>query len=493
MNLATLLDGSSSPPNPELGLLPISGLTLDSRQVRVGNVFFALQGQQQHGLAHAAQALAQGAAAIVYQPSAEGLALAEALADAPLLALPGLADKLGALAAKFYGDPSSQLAVIGITGTNGKTSCSQFLAQTVDSCGLIGTLGWGEFGRLQPTTHTTPDVLALQFMLAQLRDSGKHAVAMEASSHGLAQGRLNAVRFTGAVFTNLTRDHLDYHGTMDAYLAAKSQLFRQPGLKFVVVNLDADGSGQMLASVPPGAMVWGVSRQGKTVAQGETLLAGPSHAYAKGLEFRVTWRAARQMVTVPLYGDFNVENVLLVLAVLLALGEEFVTATEKLRHLRPVNGRMQHFGGGAEPLVFVDYAHTPDALAKVLYSARQHCRQQLGVVFGCGGDRDQGKRPLMGEAASRGADWVIVTDDNPRSEEPASIVNQILGGCDTSKTEAIADRAQAIRLAVLRAAPGDCLVVAGKGHENYQEIQGVRLPFSDQQVVCDALAARKKS
>ncbi|PPD49074.1 MAG: UDP-N-acetylmuramoyl-L-alanyl-D-glutamate--2,6-diaminopimelate ligase [Methylobacter sp.] len=490
MNLQALLNGLA--PNPQQGLesLTVEGLALDSRLVRHNDAFIALNGSQQHGLAHAAQAISNGAGVIIYDPAGNGVELAKQVLGVPVIAIDGLSDVLGEMAARFYGDPSQAMAVIGITGTNGKTSCSQFLAQMLDACGIIGTLGWGEWGKLKTTANTTPDALSVQQMLASLRQDGKQAVAMEVSSHGLDLGRVNGVKFTGAVYTNITRDHLDYHGTMDAYLEAKLLLLKKSSPAFVVVNLDAEGSDAVIASIPGSASIWGVSRQGKVVAKGETLQVKNSRSHAGGLEFDAQYRLVTQHISVPLYGDFNIENVMLVLAVMLAMGMEFLPAAEKLRQLRPVAGRMECFGGDAQPLVFVDYAHTPDALDKVLSSARNHCRQSLWTVFGCGGNRDSGKRPLMGAAAGQWADRVIVTDDNPRNEDSAAIIKDILSGCDSSKTEVVPDREQAIHTAVARAGHKDCIVVAGKGHEDYQEVKGVKYPFSDRQVVLEALARR---
>lgn len=490
MDLQTLLAGLAPKPNPNLAALSLGGLALDSRLVQTGDAFIALNGSRQHGLSHAGQAIIQGASVIIYDPVGSGSQLAATIEAVPTLAIEGLGQLLGGLAARFYGQPSRQMAVIGITGTNGKTSCSQFLAQMLDACGIIGTLGWGDWGKLAKTANTTPDALSVQQMLAKLQADGKTAVAMEVSSHGLAQGRVNGVHFTGAVFTNITRDHLDYHGTMADYLEAKLLLLKQSPLAFVVVNLDDDSSPQILANVPESATVWGVSRQGKSLPEGETLHVGHSRAHAGGLEFTVTWRTLAQTLDVPLYGDFNIENVLLVLATMLAMGEDFSLSVAKLRRLKPVAGRMECFGGGQQPLVFVDYAHTPDALDKVLQSARHHCGQSLWVVFGCGGNRDSGKRPLMGGIAGCRADHVIVTDDNPRFEDSAHIANDILAGCDAEKTEVRQDRKQAIQDVIARANAKDCVVVAGKGHENYQEINGVQYPFNDRQEVLEALAKR---
>jgi UDP-N-acetylmuramoyl-L-alanyl-D-glutamate--2,6-diaminopimelate ligase len=498
MRLKDLLEGSISYSNSSPGLaedLLITGLALDSREIIAGNVFIALAGAKQHGLVHVAQALDKGACAVIFEPAKSGNRLAESINSVPMIAVDNLGFKLGDIAARFYGDPSGFLTVIGITGTNGKTSCSQFLSQMLDDCGIIGTLGWGEWGKLSKTINTTPDALETQKILANLLKNNKKIVAMEVSSHGLEQGRVNGVRFKGAVFTNISRDHLDYHGTMEAYLQAKLSLLNKPGLAFAVVNLDDSYSGRIIAAVPEGVDVWGISVQGKNLTSCECLSAENIRHQADGIEFDVHWRGDTQRVIVPLFGDFNSENVLTVLAVMLALGVPMPEAVKKLHAINPVTGRMERFGGNGLPLVFVDYAHTPDALEKVLSSLRKHCGQDLWVVFGCGGNRDKGKRPQMGRIAEQWADHIIITDDNPRFENGRDIVNDILAGCNPTglnpdKVEVIQNREQAIHDAIARAAYKDCIVVAGKGHEHYQEINGVQTPFSDRRVVIDALKMR---
>jgi UDP-N-acetylmuramoyl-L-alanyl-D-glutamate--2,6-diaminopimelate ligase len=470
----------------------ITGLSLDSRKLAPGEAFIALSGANQHGLKYAPQALERGAAVILYDPAGGGAELAAGLKGTPLLAVENLGGKLGELAARFYGDPSRKMKVIGITGTNGKTSCSQFLSQLLSDCGVIGTLGWGEWGRLNPTLNTTPDALAVQEMLAELLKQGKASVAMEVSSHGLEQGRVNGVRFLGAAFTNISRDHLDYHGTMAAYVEAKLSLLKQPGLAFAAVNLDDDYSGQILAAVPNGVAVWAHSRRGKSSAKGESLQAVNVRHEPDGIVFDVCWRVHRVPMRIPLVGDFNIDNCLSVLSVMLAAGEPIELAALKLTRLVPVPGRMERFGGNHRPVVFVDYAHTPDALAKVLSSAREHCREDLWVVFGCGGNRDRGKRAEMGAIASRWADRVIVTDDNPRDEDGRDIVNDILAGCPGERVRVVRDRKQAIESAICEADANDWVIIAGKGHEAYQEIAGRRYPFSDAETVQRALEMRVK-
>ena len=497
MRLKELLEGFVSFPDSSLGAaedMLITGLALDSREVMEGNVFIALAGARQHGLIHVAQALDKGACAVVFDPAGRRR-MVEQINNVPMIALEGLGLKLGDIAARFYGDPSGFMSVIGITGTNGKTSCSQFLSQMLDDCGIIGTLGWGGWGKLSKTLNTTPDALETQRILAEFLKDKKKIVAMEVSSHGLEQGRVNGVTFKGAVFTNISRDHLDYHGTMGAYLQAKLALLNKPGLAFAVVNLDDFYSGQIIAAVPEGVDVWGTSVQGKTLASCECVSAENIRHKVDGIEFDVRWRGNSQRLKVPLYGDFNSENVLTVLAVMLAMGMPMPDAVKKLQIIKPVTGRMERFGGDGQPLVFVDYAHTPDALDKVLSSLRKHCGQALWVVFGCGGNRDKGKRPQMGRIAEQWADHVIITDDNPRFENGLNIVEDILGGCSLAgrnsvKVEVVQSREQAIQNVIARAAEKDCIVVAGKGHEYYQEINGVQIAFSDSQVVIDALKMR---
>jgi UDP-N-acetylmuramoyl-L-alanyl-D-glutamate--2,6-diaminopimelate ligase len=475
----------------------ILGLTLDSRDVRKGYVFIALAGANQHGLTYADQALDKGACAVVYDLAESDGKLAKYKNFAQIIAVDGLAMKLGDLAARYYGNPSELMTVIGITGTNGKTSCSQFLSQMFDDCGIIGTLGWGDWNNLHKTINTTPDALETQRILAELLKANKKIVAMEVSSHGLDQGRVNGVTFKGAVYTNISRDHLDYHGTMDAYLKAKLLLLNSTGLSFVVVNLDDLYSDQIIAAVPENKAIWGISVKGNTRSDCTCIVAENILNSDDGLEFDLYCQGNKRSIKVPLYGDFNVENVLTVFTTMLAMGVNESEATKRLGSLKAINGRMERLGGDGDPLIFIDYAHTPDALDKALVSAKKHCEQALWVVFGCGGDRDKGKRSQMGRIAAQWADHVVITDDNPRFEDALDIVNEILIGCKGTNNkvahrnvEVIQDRAQAIQSVLARASAKDCIVVAGKGHETYQEIKGVRINFSDSQVVNDALTAR---
>ena len=367
MRLKELLEGFISFPNSTWKTAEdkqITGLALDSREVIEGNVFIALAGATQHGLVHVAQALEKGACAVVYEPTGDGKQLAEQINNVPMIAVDKLGLKLGDIAARFYGDPSGFMTVIGITGTNGKTSCSQFLSQMLDDCGIIGTLGWGEWGKLSKTLNTTPDALETQRILSELLKDKKKIVAMEVSSHGLEQGRVNGVTFKGAVFTNISRDHLDYHGTMDAYLQAKLALLNKPGLAFAVVNLDDFYSDRIIAAVPEAVVVWGISVQGKTLASCECLSAENIRHQVDGIEFDVHWRGDSQRVKVPLFGDFNSENVLTVLAVMLALGVPMPEAVKKLQFIKPVTGRMERFGGDGQPLDFCRLCPYPGCAGK---------------------------------------------------------------------------------------------------------------------------------
>ncbi|MDP1667228.1 MAG: UDP-N-acetylmuramoyl-L-alanyl-D-glutamate--2,6-diaminopimelate ligase [Methylobacter sp.] len=515
LTLLTSMAGGNTEDSREQSLpqsLEVAGLALDSREVVSGDVFVALAGAKQHGLVHVEQAINNGACAVIFDPSGNGRQLVEALQCniatlVPMIAVENLGLKLGELAARFYGDPSRFMTVIGITGTNGKTSCSQFLSQMLDDCGIIGTLGWGEWGNLSKTLNTTPDALAIQKILAELVKNGIRTVAMEVSSHGLEQGRVNGVVFKGAVFTNISRDHLDYHGTMGAYVQAKLELLKKPGLAFAVVNMDDAYSEQIIAAVPESVKLWRFSAKGKTLDSGECISAEKILHKADGIEFDARYKGQIQRVKLPLYGDFNVENVLAVLTVMLAMGISLNETAKKLAGIKPVIGRMERFGAEADPLIFVDYAHTPDALDKVLSSLRKHCKQALWVVFGCGGNRDAGKRSQMGKIAEQWADHVVITDDNPRYENGLDIVNDILTGCSSTardggsvangrepvrpaKVEVIQNREQAIQKVVVSAAKNDCIVIAGKGHEQYQESNGMCVPFSDRQVVIDALRRR---
>jgi UDP-N-acetylmuramoyl-L-alanyl-D-glutamate--2,6-diaminopimelate ligase len=466
--------------------IEISGMTLDSRKVNAGDAFFALSGARQHGLAYAAEAVSAGAIVVIYDP--DGCDEQNLPNDnVARIAVPRLDRYLGEIAARFYGHPSAHVAVIGVTGTNGKTTCTQLIAQALENCGVIGTLGWGSPQHMEATVNTTPDAPTIQKILKEFEIQGKTAVAMEVSSHGLQQGRVNAVQFKGAVFTNLSRDHLDYHADMNAYLQAKLGLFTNPALKFAVVNIDAPCATSVLDRLADSVRVWTFSAKGQEVEGSESVFAENIRYSVEGIYFDVCWGKQRSAAYTSLLGAFNLENVLAVLAVLLAMDVPFHSAISRLAQLQPVVGRMEKLGGQDRPTVLVDYAHSPDALEKLLKAAKSAGR--LWVVFGCGGDRDKGKRAEMGRIAETLADEVIITEDNPRSEPSDRIMADILQGCASRKVTVIADRSTAISTTVQRANKQDCVVIAGKGHEDYQEVNGVRLPFSDQAIVKQALAA----
>ncbi|TRX76280.1 UDP-N-acetylmuramoyl-L-alanyl-D-glutamate--2,6-diaminopimelate ligase [Pseudomonas mangiferae] len=471
-------------PQAESAVL-IRELTLDSRTVRPGDLFLAVPGLRQDGRAHIADALTRGAAAIAYE--AEGAPDISATAAA-LIPYKGLTQQLSAIAGRFYGEPSRGLRLVGVTGTNGKTSVSQLLAQALDRlgerCGIVGTLGSGFHDALQGGQHTTPDPLAVQATLATLKKAGARAVAMEVSSHGLDQGRVAALDFHVAVFTNLSRDHLDYHGTMDAYGAAKARLFDWPGLRCRVVNLD-DAFGTELASRPGESRLIGYSLKDA----GAYLHARDAEFDDHGVRARLVTPQGEGLLRSPLLGRFNLSNLLAVVGALLGLGYPLDEILREVPHLQGPLGRMQRLGGGDKPLVVVDYAHTPDALEQVLTALRPHARGRLLCLFGCGGDRDRGKRPLMATAAERLADGVLVTDDNPRSEDPLRIFDDIRPGFAAAEAVAfVPGRGEAIARLIAQAGVDDIVVLAGKGHEDYQEIHGVRQPFSDLEQAAAALA-----
>jgi UDP-N-acetylmuramoyl-L-alanyl-D-glutamate--2,6-diaminopimelate ligase len=469
------------------GDIRVSGLTLDSRRVRAGDAFIALKGASAHGITFAPAALAQGASAMI----AEGPApVAFEGANLPIVWIDNLRDRVGEIAARFFGRPSAALHVVGVTGTNGKTSIVQLLAAALEHLGAraatIGTLGAGLVGAVAAGERTTPDAISVHGLLARFRDAGASHVAMEVSSHALDQGRVNAVDFEVAVFTNLTRDHLDYHGTMQAYGAAKAKLFAWPGLRSAVLNAD-DAFGRELSARLPAT----VQRLRYAMDADAEIRALNVRTHGDGLDFDLVTPWGEGSIASSLLGRFNVCNLLAVAGCLGALGYAFAQIQDALKHLRPVAGRMNRLGGGALPLVVVDYAHTPDALEQALTSLRAHCTGKLICVFGCGGERDAGKRPQMGAIAERLADEIIVTDDNPRGEDGDAIVAQIVAGLAQPRRACIErDRAAAIALALRAAHAGDVVLVAGKGHEPYQEVDGVRRPFDDADVARRALEAR---
>ena len=474
--------------------LMVSDLTLDSRAATPGSLFLAARGHSHHGLAFAPEAVARGARAVLYEP---GAATTELPAEVFLAPVPELTERAGLIADRFFGAPSQRITVAGITGTNGKTTCAWLLAQALQrrgrQCGYMGTLGVGLPPEVTPMPHTTPDAVTVHRQLAALAAAGAECVSMEVSSHALDQARVNGVRFHTAAFTNLTRDHLDYHGTMEHYGAAKARLFAWPGLTCRVINFD-DPFGAVLARTASPARLILTTRAARGSAAlptgAEFVCATRVQAESTGLTIEVESSWGTVELPVRLMGEFNVENALTVLAVLLAWDIPLRDAARALGKVRAARGRMEMFGGrGRSPLAIVDYAHTPDALANALRAARLHCRGQLRLVFGCGGDRDAGKRPLMGRIAAQLADDLVLTDDNPRGEDPQRIVADIVAGIGNEAPLTIEhDRALAIRLALQRSAPDDVVLIAGKGHEDYQITAHERRAFRDQSVVADELA-----
>jgi UDP-N-acetylmuramoyl-L-alanyl-D-glutamate--2,6-diaminopimelate ligase len=471
------------------GDIVVSGLNLDSRRVRPGDAFFALRGTREHGIKFAAIAVQRGARVVL----AEAPAPSETALDVPVLWIDNLHGRVGDIAARFFGEPSAALSVIGVTGTNGKTSTVQLLAHALEHLGhraaTIGTLGAGLHGKLQAGERTTPDAIEVQGLLAEFRAEGATHVAMEVSSHALEQGRVGAVKFDVAAFTNLTRDHLDYHGSMEAYGAAKAKLFVWPSLHAAVINIDDAFGRELAAKLPANVRALRYSATGDDQAD---IAATAVATSSEGLNFVLRTPWGERPVSSRLLGRFNVANLLTVVGCLGALGEPFESIVQAVEAMEPVNGRMNRLGGfGNEPLVVVDYAHTPDALEQALTALRAHCAGQLICVFGCGGDRDAGKRPVMGEIAERLADSIVVTDDNPRSEDGDAIVAQIVAGLSRpGQAKVERDRAAAIRWAVTRAKAGDVVLVAGKGHETYQESIAGKRPFDDFAVARAALEVR---
>lgn len=478
-------------------------LVSDSRKVKAGDVFFAYPGDAADGRAYIAQALKNGASAVLYESEKFSW---DAAWMAAHLAVSGLKQLSSQIAAAYYQQADKDMLVVAVTGTNGKTSCSQWLGHALShlgqATGVIGTLGTGVYaqgqrGEFEETGNTTPDALLLQQTLSAMRKQDVKALAIEASSIGLEQGRLNGMHVDIALFTNFTRDHLDYHGDEQHYEAAKRILFDWPGLQKAVINLDDDMGLRLVSHLQKKKRAIPVI--GYTCAELDApadvavLRASAIRTSASGTVFHVESPFGSGQLKTQLVGQFNVSNALGILGVLLAHGIEWKAALDAIELLVAVPGRMQQFGGQDAPLIVIDYAHTPDALEKTLSTLRQVAQQRNGelwCVFGCGGDRDPGKRPQMGAVAEL-ADHVIVTSDNPRGEEPAAIISQILAGMKAPQAaQALEDRAAAILWAVRHAAKADVVLLAGKGHETYQEIKGKKLPFLDADHTALALAAR---
>ncbi len=474
--------------------IAVNGIALDSRKVQAGDLFLAVAGAHTHGLQHARQAVALGATAVAWEPLATDAGLAEmaALLPVPVVAVPDLRHRVGIISDRFFGHPSHGLFLIGVTGTDGKTSVSHFIAQALNSgdrrCGVIGTLGYGLYGELSSTTHTTPDALTVQQSLYNMQQQGARCVVAEVSSHAMDQGRVRGVDFDIAVLTNLSRDHLDYHGNVEAYASAKRKLFHADGLRYAVINADDSFGAALLDDIPPGVAPIAYRLENEpfhTRFPAQWVIGRNLEMSSTGMRMDVNTPWGGGSLQSSLLGRFNASNLLAALASICVTGLPFKEVLRRLAVTRTVAGRMERFdAGAAHPLVVVDYAHTAGALEAALVSLREHCAGRLWCVFGAGGDRDRGKRRLMGAVAERFADEIVLTDDNPRTEDPQQIIDEIRAGIkQPARVHIEHDRAHAITHAMQEAGPDDLVLIAGKGHETVQ-ITGARaVPFSDRERV----------
>ncbi|WP_342219578.1 UDP-N-acetylmuramoyl-L-alanyl-D-glutamate--2,6-diaminopimelate ligase [Rickettsiella endosymbiont of Miltochrista miniata] len=483
MQLSHLLMGLDVPVTTDV---IIKGLCQDSRRLQTGDLFFAYPGLGSDGRHFIPEAIAKGAAAILFEPDG-GDSIDLTTTSIPLLPIRHLTAQLGPIAARFYDYPSRYMPVLGITGTNGKTSCTHFLADSLQQlqkpCGVVGTLGNGFYGDLNPGQLTTPDAIELQQLLADFRDKQAQAVVMEVSSHRLAQQRLNGTEFSVAAFTNLTRDHLDYHGSMEAYAQAKRSFFDLPGVQQAILNADDPYAQQWLTELAQQLPVYAYSLHKPKAAWSHIphITVKKFNFNQQGLSAEIDTPWGEVFIENPfLMGRFNLSNLLLVLTLLKSLHFSLAEISQVISKLKGVKGRMQAFHTPGKPLVVVDYAHTPDALQQVLRALRPHCKGDLYCVFGCGGDRDKGKRPIMAKIAEQEADCIILTNDNPRYEDPLQILQDIQQGfTDKKSVYREPDRRAAIAYALATAQPSDVILVAGKGHEAYQLIKGIKYPFDD--------------
>jgi len=481
MSLRTLLEGWRD----DVPDLVLEGITLDSLQVRPGMAFLAVAGGKSHGLEFAAQAEAAGASVVIH----DGLFSVPAL-GIPCVEVPGLGHHLSSLASRFFHAPSEHLSISGITGTNGKTSTAHFLAQgwhrANGNAGLIGTLGSGPFGRLKPARLTTPDPISLQQMLSQCVDDGVEHLAMEVSSHALAQGRCDDVRFEAGVFTNLSRDHLDYHGSMEGYAAAKRRLFADCKPRFGVINQDDAFGKKLIEEFSSSMEILSYGTNGSS-----EMRAAVSSMDSGGMTIRIEGPWGPGSVRSSLLGRFNVSNLIAAGGTLALLGMDWRGVLHQMELMQPVPGRMHRLGGErGQPVVVVDFAHTPDALEQALQALRAHLHGRMVCVIGCGGDRDRGKRPMMARVAESRCDTLIFTSDNPRFESQDAIFADMVAGM-TAREKALLepDRGEAIRRAVRGSGEGDIVLIAGKGHETYQDLGDRRVPFSDEAAALAALEA----
>lgn len=482
----------------ELQEYMLTDISMDSRRVTAGGLFLALAKDEAERQKHLHQALDKGAFAVLIDADkpltqTETAMLNEAVVSA--YPVKNLSQQAGSIAARFYQQPSQHMTVIAVTGTNGKTSVSQFIAQVLEAdgkpCGVIGTMGAGRLSDLEMTGMTTPDPVSMQRLLAGFELEGCEYVVLEASSHALEQGRLNSVDINVAVLTNLSRDHLDYHHTMADYANAKQRLFEMGSVSRAVINA-CDSFGRTLMN----ALRSDIQLLTYSSSDQADVSASAIQCHRDGMQFDLVIHGQQQKTTLPVLGRFNVDNALATLGVLLSIGYQPSQARQALSQCRAVAGRMEAYGVDGQPMLVIDYAHTPDALEQALRTLRGHLNQQgkLWCVFGCGGDRDKGKRPLMGKIAEIEADEIIITDDNPRTEDHQAIADDILAGCQQPQAIRVElDRKAAISYAISHAAPNDIVLVAGKGHEAYQEVDHIKFPFSDTVIIKEMLGDLQNS
>lgn len=501
-SLGSLLPDVTLPES--VAAVPVAALTVDSRAAEPGSLFFAIPGTNQNGLSFIEAAVQAGAVAVICQDAQviSGVCLSwhtGATVSVPVIGVRDVRSTVGKIAAQFFGNPSLSMQVTGVTGTNGKSTCVSLLAQLQQLLGtksaVIGTLGFGivdstgSVGALHDVGMTTPDAITCQRILRELADQQVKAVAMEVSSHGLVQKRVAGTRMTTGIFTNVTRDHLDYHGDMHSYMQAKAQLFGTEGLQHAVINLDDEQTAScMMAAVQPGAQIWTYS----TLHASAQVYATRIKLHSQGISALVCSPWGTGELNSVLLGQFNLYNLLAVITAACAQGADFDEVINFVPQLQPVKGRMQTVDRNASVRVLIDYAHTPDALRQALRALRAHSEKKIHLVFGCGGDRDSGKRPEMAAVAEAHADHVVVTTDNPRTESCSKIIEEICSGfVSPHNADVIVDRAEAIAFAIESAADGDLVLIAGKGHENYQIVGLERLPFDDESEARAALANRK--
>ena len=494
MNLNDLLNSYIT--DDKFNDINITGLSLDSRDIKNNYLFIAIKGETVNGIEFINNAIEQGAAAVLWEADATVDAIkinwrkTSSDINVPIIAIENLSQLAGEFADQFFETPSSKISVCGITGTNGKTSCADFIAQmmSIDApCGVMGTLGSGLYPDLKETGFTTPDAVICHQWLADVESNNAKFAVMEVSSHALIQGRTNGIRFNSAVFTNLSRDHLDYHGDMASYAEAKSKLFQSTDLQNAIINVD-DEAGRKITENLAGDV--NCIRYGLDKSFNPDVYGFDVELSQQGLSMQVRTPWGEGQLNSPVIGDFNASNLLAVLSVMLLQGIEFNEALKRLTTIKSVAGRMQRFGNHTTPLVIVDFAHTPDALEQALTSLRQHTTNNLWCVFGCGGDRDKGKRPLMGAVAENKADYIVLTNDNPRSEAASEIIEDIKSGIQSVTNVTIEqDRHAAIHFAISQAKAGDVVLIAGKGHENYQIVGDTKYPFNDAEEVKQQLEA----